>query len=221
MTRAYDELYLECAQDTLGHACDFAVNTVGISPAVFSEAFCVSGVAEQFGKGNVLFLAGHSGCELVRIVIDKVSLPLPEGKDPDRIEDVMYQDRSPEYWGGWVLAYYQWDKAVDFRRIFDSVPLQSVIAMYHPYHEADISKTVSALDRIIFPEHEETRLARIRRLNKYSQAVLAAASGVNVRQIQLFEQRQRDINKAGLETVIRLSRALQCRPEDLYESTGL
>ena len=39
----------------------------------------------------------------------------------------------------------------------------------------------------------------------------------NKRQIQLFEQRQRDINKASAVTLLMLSRALHCRMEDLIE----
>ncbi len=50
-----------------------------------------------------------------------------------------------------------------------------------------------------------------------SQSDLAAYSGVKLRQIQLFEQRQRNINKASAVTLLKLSRALSCRMEDLME----
>ena len=53
--------------------------------------------------------------------------------------------------------------------------------------------------------------------NGLSQAELAAVSGVALRQIQLFEQRQRDINCAAAITILKLSRSLHCRMEDLME----
>ncbi len=43
-------------------------------------------------------------------------------------------------------------------------------------------------------------------------------SGVAVRSIQQYEQRQKDINKASFSTVIALAAALHCaNPLDLYE----
>ena len=50
-----------------------------------------------------------------------------------------------------------------------------------------------------------------------SQTALAAESGVPLRQIQLFEQGQRDINKTSAATLKQLSKALCCRMEDLIE----
>lgn len=69
-------------------------------------------------------------------------------------------------------------------------------------------------------ENDGTRL-RIRRENcGLSQSELAADSGVPLRQIQLFEQRQRDINKTAAETLLQLSKALYCNMEDLMEHNG-
>lgn len=56
--------------------------------------------------------------------------------------------------------------------------------------------------------------------NALAQSQLSAESGVPCKQIQLFEQRQRDINKTVAETLLRLSRLLYCRMEDLMEHGG-
>ncbi|WP_300789400.1 hypothetical protein [uncultured Acetatifactor sp.] len=40
---------------------------------------------------------------------------------------------------------------------------------------------------------------------------------MSLRQIQLFEQRQRDINRTQALNLLRLARALCCRMEDLVE----
>lgn len=37
--------------------------------------------------------------------------------------------------------------------------------------------------------------------------------------IQQYEQRQKDINHAGADYVIQLSKVLCCRPEDLVEQS--
>jgi transcriptional regulator with XRE-family HTH domain len=62
---------------------------------------------------------------------------------------------------------------------------------------------------------EQSRLRRLRTYANLSQSQLAGASGVALRQIQLFEQGKRDIHKTQGETLMRLSRALNCRIEDL------
>ncbi len=48
-----------------------------------------------------------------------------------------------------------------------------------------------------------------------SQRQLAEFSGVLIRTIQQYEQRQKDINKAQAETLILLARTLACPPEAL------
>ena len=63
----------------------------------------------------------------------------------------------------------------------------------------------------------ETNLKRIRTAYGCSQAELAKKSGVGLRSIQLYEQRQKDINKASAESLYRISKVLGCAMEDLLE----
>ena len=42
-------------------------------------------------------------------------------------------------------------------------------------------------------------------------------SGVSLRSIQMYEQRNKDINKAQSESLYRLAKALGCTMEDLLE----
>ena len=53
-----------------------------------------------------------------------------------------------------------------------------------------------------------------------SQRELAEQSGVPVRTIQQYEQRQKSINKAQAEYLVMLANALQCKVEDLIEHIG-
>ena len=62
-----------------------------------------------------------------------------------------------------------------------------------------------------------TNLKRIREEQGLSQSQLAEASGVSIRNIQYYEQRYRDINKAQAITVYQIAMALGCNPEDILE----
>lgn len=64
---------------------------------------------------------------------------------------------------------------------------------------------------------KETNLAFYRRMRAYSQRLLSEKSGVSLRAIQQYEQRQKSINKAAAESVLALSDSLGCMPEDLME----
>ena len=50
-----------------------------------------------------------------------------------------------------------------------------------------------------------------------SQSELAASSGVSLRMIQHYEQGFKDINKAQVGTIVKLSRALGCKVKDLVD----
>lgn len=63
----------------------------------------------------------------------------------------------------------------------------------------------------------ETKLKRIRTTKGYSQKHLAELSGVNLRSIQMYEQRRKNINKSQSESLHRLAKVLGCTMEELLE----
>lgn len=69
----------------------------------------------------------------------------------------------------------------------------------------------------IIIEKRDTSLAIRRRLLGYSQAMLAQKSGVPLRTIQQYESRARDINKASVQTLMMLARALECPVEEIID----
>ena len=89
--------------------------------------------------------------------------------------------------------------------------------MYQTLHEADISKFTDIIDSRIREYYEETNLKRLRKLCGYTQKEVAENSGVSLRSIQMYEERNKDINKASVETVYRLSKVFGCKVEDLIE----
>ena len=207
-TFAYDEEYVTLAQRVMGDMLDYAVNTLNYELQNFYRMFLISGIARQFEIGNPAYVAGRNGCEVAKEVIVLSGLDMPEA------EDLMYLDKSLEYWIGWALAYYQWKSGQSFRQIDHAVSIDTVCAMYDPLHEADIEKFVYIMNEKL-EQQDVSRLRRLRTYAKLSQRQLAEAADVPVRQIQLFEQGERDINKTQGITLLKLSRVLKCRPEEL------
>lgn len=209
--RAYDETYLLSAQRILGDMLDYIVFSFEMDADEFMDMFLVSGIAEQFENGNPAYVAGMTGCEIAKEVISASGMKVPDGPDE------MYQDKSPEYWTGWALAYYQWYTGKSFSRIHKAVSIQEILNWYPAFHEADIMKFVEAMNERLQYFYTDTNLRRIRKFAGLSQRELSVESGVPLRQIQLFEQKQRDINKTQAINLFRLSKILGCKSEDLLE----
>ena len=211
MIRAYDENYLVHSTRALGWMLDSAVNLFGFKAAPFWRLFISTGYADRFGKGESAILAGMTGYELARAVLDAakaeyVAVP------PSEVTDL-----SPEYWAGWALAHYQWRSALSFSEIDSFAPITEVIACYSPYHEMDISQFCDEMDRLYRVRFPERNLKRIRRIAHLSQSELATRSGVSVRTIQELEQGRKDINRAGIDTLMPLAAALSVNVESLVE----
>ena len=68
-------------------------------------------------------------------------------------------------------------------------------------------------------EHKKlpTKLQTIRKATGLSQKELAEKSSVNLRMIQQYEQRAKNINKATGSHLFALAQALGCKMDDLLE----
>lgn len=211
MIHAYHEVYLSRAQDRLGDAFDFAVNTCEIPGKVFVLLFAASSVSRRMEKGEPSLLAGKSGIEIAEEVILETT-----GKSLAKESQVQF-NRSKEYWVGWAVAYYQWYTSRSYREIFKALSFDELQNMYYTLHEADISKFVDIVDERIREYFKDTNLKRIRTAYGCTQAALAKQANVSLRSIQMYEQRQEDINKASVETLYRIAKVLGCNVEDLIE----
>lgn len=211
MTHAYQEIYLSKAQSVIGDAFDYAVNTCAIPGSDFVKLFIASSVSKRMENGEPAYLAGKSGIEIVReIVVETKGQEL-------QIEPQEHFGRSKEYWIGWAVAYYQWYSGRKYRDIFKVLSFADLQKMYYTLHEADITKFVDIVDSKIKEYFPETNLKRIRTAYGFTQAELAERSGVSLRSIQMYEQRNKNINKASADTMYSLAKALGCTMEDLIE----
>lgn len=211
MNWAYHEFYLDDAMKNLGEAMDYAVHCCHMSMDSFMQMFIASGYAELFGRGSVKHISGMSGTELVCDILINME---NEREFPQVQIEYTY---SKEYWCGWILAYYQWYSGKSFKEIMKRLSMEEIDRMYPTLHEASEQRFVDAVEQRFARNPSATKLRTLRRLNGYSQRVLAQKSGVHLRNIQQYEQRAKDINRAATGTVAALAKVLHCGIEDLME----
>lgn len=213
MICAYDKIYLDKARSNLARMLDFAVYELDYKLTAFYALFLSSTVCQKFEDGNYEVLAGKSGYELAFNVLEEID---PSFK---RKEPVFEPNRSPEYWCGWALAYYQWKTSLRFSEINERVPIEEVLALYSPYHEMDITHFVNKMNELYEQAKSESNLKLLRQRTGLSQRQLAFYANIPLRTLQQYEQRQKNINKAQAEYLYSLSKVLNCSMEDLLEKT--
>ena len=163
MIRAYNELYLNDAQIFLARALDYALNDCKVSPDWFGTVFARSKICREFEIGSPAVISGKSGEDVIRELLQSI---MPDDIFPSA---TFSQDRSPAYWAGWALAYYQWFTAKRFKDIFTRVPLSEILSMYKLYHEMDLTNFVEDLDRRYTAVVLDTKLKKIRESRGLSQ----------------------------------------------------
>ncbi len=233
---AYDETYLSGAQRRLGALYDFATYGLKLELAQVHAAFLASPLSWRFAAGDPATVAGRSGEELALEVLSshETSAVLHKANDDSCKKDGSLraqtkreapsiqewnpgESASPEYWTGWALAFYQWASGYDFAAIDKRIGIVNIRALYTPYHEMDVRQFCERLDELCAHSHPQTNLQDRRLAAGLSQRQLARASGVPVRTLQQYEQRQKNINHARADYVSALARVLGCNSADLFE----
>ena len=176
----------------------------------FFISFISSGIASQFETGNPTYVSGLSGIDLYRAVKADYYTLLP---------DYQPVGCSREYWVGWSLAYYQWISNKSFGVILAVVPASEMVTWYTTLHEADITVFVDAMEQRfnLLP----SRLKLVRSKRGLTQAQLSQLSGVSMRLIQQYEQKQQNIMFAPYNVMSSLCNVLNCIPSELIEPTPI
>lgn len=208
-THAYSQLYLSKSSRTVGNMLHDAVVEFGMNGTDFLKRFIQSDVAKQIENGNPKYIAGKSGLELFLEVMEKTT---GETYATELIESY---DRSDVYWAGWMLTHYQWYSGHTFKSILDTVPYDELIVLYKTLHEADLQKSYEVLNAHF--SKSESKLKTARKHCGLTQKALANASGVSLNTIRAYERKSKDLHKAQFDTVMRLSKALQCDVSELSE----
>lgn len=203
--QTYNEIYLPYVAENLGVMFEHAVD-IGINPIIFWNTFINSNVAKQIEKGNPKYLTCSALDYLNEIYFEKRSIPKKENINKD-----MY------YWAGWILAQFQHKNGYSFYKINNNLSIEKVLELYFTLHEADVTKFYDVANTY-FCKQEITNLKKIRQASGLSQSELAKKADVELRSIQMYEQRRNDINKAQGETLYKLANSLGCNIEDLLEN---
>ena len=138
MAKAYDKMYLEDASDNLGFMLGYA-ESFGFDPVEVWKKFIVSKVASKIEKGDVCFISGHSALDYLLFVFEN-------DKDRyERLSKAISQDNKKElddvcYWAGFSLAQFQYESGLSFSEIDHYLPIQDVLNLFYPLHEADVTK---------------------------------------------------------------------------------
>lgn len=208
MIHAYDKVYLSQAQSNLGIMLEFAVYDLEEDLTSFYQKFLQSELSSRFQNGESGVIAGKSGIELAIEILKDETLGSKYRPSANRM---------PEYWCGWALAYFQWFSNLTFRNIDTLIPIDEILSMYSPYHEMDIRHFCDRMLELYNNRKKFTNLKLLRTSAGLSQSELAELSAIPIRTIQQYEQKQKNINAAKAETVVKLAKALCTSVESLLE----
>ena len=208
MIPAYNIYYVLLAQHNLAIFLDYSVNYLHFPLHDIWNRFLSSKICDKFMDADPQVMAGRSGIELVFDVLGKEAINVPEYTSIDK---------SPEYWLGYYLAYFQWRVNLSFRQLEKYIKIEEILEMYHPYHEMDLENFIIDLGKKYNERKGKTNLEIFRKELNMSRADLSKQSNVPVRTIEHYEQRVVDINNASSKYIISLAKALYKKPEELLE----
>lgn len=211
--KPYNETYLEDVENNIGSMLEYAV-CCEFDPIVIWEYFVNSKIAREIEMGNPKYLSGYSGREYLDILINTSSFKT----DRPLINQECNLNNDMYYWAGIAVAKLQFETCMSFKEILLYLPLEEILDMYHILHEADLSKFIDISYKKIKERKVQTNLGMIRKVSGLSQQKLADLASVDIRSIQMYEQRKNDINKAQAITLFKMSKVLGCKVEDLLET---
>lgn len=214
MLHAYDLNIVPVVQNLLGGMYDFGVNGLGYNISEFHQLFLNSRYCKRIERADSGTVMGQSGIELCYEILNRNQI------DRNIVDEYTLKalaGRSREYWTGWSISYYQWVTSFSFEKINELRNINEIVQMYEVYHEMDIRQFVDKMNSIYRLRNQETNLKRMRMSAGLSQRNLADMTDIPIKTIQQYEQRQKNINNASVDYVVRISRALKCDVEALLE----
>lgn len=210
MISAYSELYLDVTRKRLAIILDYATSVLDLDIEIFWPLFLSSSICNFMEKGDPSTVAGKSGTELTWEILEESHVIF------NKVNYGYREEKSPSYWLGWALSYFQWSRVITYSDINRFITIKELLSLYHPYHEMDITSFCDYLDSIMIKK-KETKLAYYRKNMCLTQRELALLSDVPKRTIEQYEQRQKDINKASCSVLFKLATVLKVNMEELIE----
>lgn len=204
-------MLLEILMENMGDAFSFVSINYQLDLDIFITNLFFSKILKEIEGLNPKYTTGISGVELALIVINKMGLnPCDQDLEYSRTDIVAY-------WTGSMLAYFQYVTQIPYSTILSLVKMDEISSLYYPLHEASEDKFVDVLLRIIGERKQISRLQARRKAMGLSQSELANYSGVNLRTLQDYEIKRKNINNASISILLKLSNALKCNVTDIIE----
>lgn len=197
--RAYREENKEYVVNGFAAMMDFALRVKRRDAEEFIRSFVRGGVADGLGRADA-FLIGLSGVELYEKVTGEKCFEehiLPEKSE---LLDKMR-----------AVACFQFESGKSFKDIFRVLPVKKMLSESFSCTE-ELAELYEKSNK-----KRPTNLEYFRSEAGLSQSELAALSGVDIRSIQMYEQRRNDVSKAQYNILNALARALQCTVSDLTD----
>lgn len=222
---AYNSNYLSNVQSNLGAMLDCGINTLEFDARDFYNMFLASDMSDKINKGDAYTICTLGGVELAEYVVcfamnNSNFIHVKKASDPafnQHLNDAIINVESREYWAGTVIAEYAWEKNISFDELDRNIPIEEVMKLYNDFKNADSLVINIRLDEMMKKASSVARLKVRRELMGFSQSELSKQSGVPLRTLQQYEQKQKNINNAKAIYLVNLSSALKCDVRDLME----
>ena len=95
------------------------------------------------------------------------------------------------------------------------MPYAELLQLYRSIRDNDIQLFYDALDECF--RNSDSKLKVVRKHCGITQDALAQSSSVSLNTIRAYERKSKDINKAQVDIVVRLAKALKCDIQDLLD----
>jgi hypothetical protein len=139
MTSNFNRLYLDNVAAVFGDMLSYAVNVCKEDGDEFLRKFIESGIAQQFEIGHPKYTVGKSGIEIAMEVLGHVDS-----------REHLFGNLTKEYWAAYVLAKFKFNTELSFAEILKKLPFSKIVEMYHPLHEADVTKFFEVAGGVVF-----------------------------------------------------------------------
>lgn len=196
--------------NNFGICMSFATKYLGFQADAFFKLFSSSIISKEYAKGNPKYTFGMSGVELAyEVLIDL-------GFNPKIINDYEIE-KDINYWLGRVIAYIQYVNNLDFKYLAEIINLNNILEHYEELANEGLGYVNEYVLTKLVTNDSKTRLQAKRKLVNLSQAELAEKANINIRTLQQYEIKNKNINNASVSSVIKLAEAIGCNIEDILE----
>ena len=191
------------------------------NPESFLLLFCISGLAEKWESGIAFELYAMNPEELYTAVMKEIGLePEMQVENQEAVPEQESEgnpDDEKLSWTGKIIDYIHKKTGKGFSSILEDISFRELEVLYEPLKALSMEQSFQVIREKIRQKGKKTWIQRIRRRRGLSQRELAEQSGVNLRTLQQYEIRDKDIDKAGAAKLLAMARVLSCRPEELME----